>query len=56
MPDGFVDNSKDCNYNDANMNSNSSEMCDGLENDCNSIIGEGFLLHTFDADVGSRKR
>ena len=48
-PVGYVSNSTDCNDTNAAINPSATEICDGLDNNCNVTIDEGVLL-TFYAD------
>lgn len=47
-PEGYVDNSQDCDDTDASLKPGETEICDGLDNDCNNLIddvdrdGDGF--------------
>jgi gliding motility-associated-like protein len=41
-PLGFVDNDDDCDDTNANVSPNAVEICDGLDNDCDGAIDEGF--------------
>lgn len=38
--DGF-DSTVDCNDNDASINPNGTEWCDGIDNNCNGVVDEG---------------
>ena len=41
QPTGYVTNNNDCNDNNANVNPNASEICDGVDNNCAGGIDEG---------------
>jgi hypothetical protein len=40
-PEGYVDNSKDCNDDDAAINPGATEACDKVDNNCNGKVDEG---------------
>lgn len=40
-PEGYAVNSGDCNDNNANINPGATEVCDGVDNNCNNRIDEG---------------
>ena len=46
-PPGYVDNDLDCDDFLDTINPAAPELCDGLDNNCNFDIDEGFLLETF---------
>ena len=43
-PPGFVSNNTDCNDGNAAINPGASEVCDGVDNNCNGSTDEGFDL------------
>jgi hypothetical protein len=47
---GFATNNQDCNDNDNLINPNATEINDGIDNDCNGAIDEGFTLTTYYLD------
>ena len=49
-PQGYVDNDQDCDDNNPNVNPESDELCDNLDNDCNGIIDDGTLTNTYFLD------
>lgn len=48
--DGF-DEGEDCNDNDSEINPDAEEICDGIDNNCNTDIDEGFTFFRFYADL-----
>ena len=51
--DGYL-NDEDCDDNNAAVHPNASELCDGIDNNCNDEVDEGVLLTFFidqDGDV-----
>ena len=48
--DGF-NASADCNDNDPAINPNATEICDGIDNDCDGLIDEGITFTTYYADA-----
>ena len=47
--DGF-NSDVDCNDNDANINPNATEICDGIDNNCDGTIDEGIIFNTYYLD------
>jgi hypothetical protein len=52
MPSGYAARSGDCNDGCATCNPGRSEVCDGLDNDCDTLVDDGVLL-TFYRDADS---
>jgi gliding motility-associated-like protein len=50
LPTGFVGNNIDCDDTNSAINPGATEVCDNLDNDCNTLIDEGVQL-TFYADA-----
>ena len=50
QPDGFVENNEDCDDANESIFPDASELCDGLDNNCNGEIDEGVLISYY-ADV-----
>lgn len=50
-PSGYVENDEDCDDTDANINPGATEVCDGVDNDCDSYTDEGLTITFYeDAD------
>ncbi len=49
-PAGYVSNSSDCNDNNANIKPGATEICNGIDDNCNGTIDEGFSPTTFYRD------
>ena len=50
-PVGYVADNMDCNDNDFNVHPNAAEICNGADDNCNTLIDEGVLLTFYrDAD------
>ena len=50
QPSGFVADSSDCNDDDDSINPDGVEVCDGLDNDCDSSTSEDGMATHIDAD------
>jgi hypothetical protein len=51
QPVGYVLNFDDCNDNDASLTTISTEVCDGLDNDCDGAVDNGFTYQDYFADM-----
>ncbi len=49
-PAGYSANDKDCDDDRVNINPNASEICNGLDDDCNNAIDEGLTVTTYYVD------
>jgi len=47
---GYVDNNTDCDDNDAAMNPETTEVCDGIDNNCDGIVDPSGDVYYRDAD------
>jgi len=50
IPEGYVPNSTDCNDEDENINPGISEICDGIDNNCDGLTDEGFITSQYFLD------
>jgi hypothetical protein len=50
-PTGFVTNALDCDDHEAAVNTQTAEICDGLDNNCDGQTDEGLTIHSFYADT-----
>ena len=50
QPQGYVSDNTDCNDNNPLINPNATEILDSLDNDCNGIIDDGYLVWYLDND------
>jgi hypothetical protein len=53
QPLGYVTNSSDCNDNDASINTNASDICNGVDDNCSGQIDEGFVFGNYYQDSDS---
>lgn len=49
-PSGYVENSDDCNDADASVNPGATEVCNGIDDNCNGIVDEG-VIRTWCVDL-----
>jgi len=50
-PIGYVSNDDDCNDNDDEINPAATEICDGIDNNCDTQIDEGLTFTTYYTDA-----
>lgn len=50
-PAGYVDNANDCDDTNPDINPSASEVCDGIDNNCDSNVDEGLAEYTYYADT-----
>ena len=53
QPSGYVTNNTDCNDNNANQNTASTEICNGEDDDCDGAIDNGLIFLDYYADLDS---
>ncbi|MFK7773192.1 MAG: MopE-related protein, partial [Saprospiraceae bacterium] len=51
LPTGYVDNNLDCDDTNAMINPDSPEVCDNLDNNCNSMVDDGLPQFQFYQDA-----
>ncbi len=50
-PSGYILDGTDCDDTDPNINPNGTEICDGIDNNCDGAIDEGFTSISYYADT-----
>jgi hypothetical protein len=51
IPPGYVSNSTDCNDANMNIHPNATELCNSIDDDCDSQVDEGLTLYVYYADT-----
>ena len=51
QPIGYVSNATDCNDNNASINTNASEICNDLDDNCNGLADDGLVFSNYYVDV-----
>jgi len=51
QPTGYVLNNTDCNDSDAMINPDATEICDGVDNNCDGLVDENFTTENYYADI-----
>ncbi len=49
--EGYVDNDLDCDDEDDQINPDAEEICDGIDNNCNSMVDDGLEMFTYYLDA-----
>ncbi len=49
-PVGYVANGLDCSDQNADLNPNAVELCDGIDNNCNGLVDDAITIFTYYAD------
>jgi hypothetical protein len=51
QPAGYVSNATDCDDNNATINSNAAEICNGFDENCNGLADDGLLFLNYYIDI-----